>query len=266
MNLKRLSIIPLLFLFASPVRAQTPSGLEIMQERQRRHEAQSERNQLLMQIYDRQGRARERELSILFKQGEDGLDKALLKFLAPADIRNVGLLTWERGEAGEDDQWLYLPAGQGVRRIAGGNKKSEFMGTDLAFEDLRSENLDSHTYAVVGEEEQDGQPCWVLEALPGTSKEKSESGYGMRRLWIRKDIYFIIRIEFYNHGSKLIKTATFDDLQQVKDRMWRSDRSTFERVLARTRTVMTTRSRELDIDLPDNLFTQQGLMRPPGHE
>jgi hypothetical protein len=266
MKPSRLSIIALLPLFAIPVRAQTPSGLEIMREYQRRHEARSEKSQLLMQIYDRQGRVKERELSILFKQGEDGRDKALLKFLAPADIRNVGLLTWEGGEGVEDDQWLYLPADQSVRRIAGGNKKSDFMGTDLTFEDLRSEDLDSHTYEVVGEEETGGQLCWVMEALPSTPKEKRETGYGMRRLWIRKDIYFIIRVEFFNHSNKLIKTATFDELQQVHDQRWRSDRSTFERILTRTKTVMTTHSRELDIDLPDSLFTQQGLKRPPGRE
>ncbi len=266
MSLKRLPAVLLLFLVSAPVLGQTPSGLEIMAEIQRRHDARSERTQLLMQLYDRQDRVRERELSIVAKQGEDGLSKAILKFLSPADIRNVGLLTWDRGDDGEDDQWLYLPASESVRRIAGGNKKSEFMGTDLTFEDLRSEDLDSHTYEVVGEEELDGQSCWMVEALPGTEKEKSETGYGRRRVWVRKDIYFIIRVEFYNHSDRLIKTATFDDLEQVRDQLWRANRSTFERVLARTRTVTTTQSRELDVELPDSLFTQQGLRRPPGLE
>ena len=42
----------------------------------------------------------------------------------------------------EDDQWLYMPAyGQKLKRIAGGNKKGYFMGTDFSYEDLRPENL-----------------------------------------------------------------------------------------------------------------------------
>ncbi len=265
----KLSVLPAilcLFLVPAPLLGQTPSGQEIMEEIEQRHDARSERTRVLMQLYDRRDRVRERELSILLKEGEEGINKAILKFLSPADIRNVGLLTWDRESDGEDDQWLYLPAGESVRRIAGGNKKSQFMGTDLAFEDLRSEDLASHTYEVVGEEEVDGHPCWMIDALPGTEKEKSETGYGRRRIWVRKDIYFIIQVEFYNHSDKLIKTAAFDDLEQVRDQLWRASRSTFVRVLAGTRTVMTTQSRELDVDLPDSLFTQQGLRRPPGRE
>jgi len=264
MNLRLLSALMFLSPINAPVEAQTLSGPEIMTELQHRHDAMSERTELMMQIYDSRNRVRERRLSIMARQGEDGVGKALLKFLSPADIRNVGLLTWDRGEEGEDDQWLYMPASETVRRISGGNKKSEFMGTDLTYEDLRPENLNRHTYQVIREEERDGHPCWVVEALPGTEAERGETSYGKRLFWIRKDVYFIIHVEFYNHSERLIKTATFEDLEHIKDQMWRSNRSTFERVLARTRTVTITQSRELDVDLPESLFTQQGLRRPPG--
>jgi hypothetical protein len=263
MNISRLLTILVVTSMSVPALAQTPSGLEIMKERQRRHDAKSETNKSLMKLFDRKGRVKERMISVMSKKGEDGLSKTLLQFLSPADIRNVGLLTWEQGENEEDNQWLYLPASRRVKRIAGGNKKSQFMGTDLAYEDLRPENLNTHTYEVIGEETVDGNSCWVVEAIPSTPKEKKDTGYGKRHFWVRKDIYFIIRAEFYAHSGKRIKIATFDELQHVRDQMWRANWSSFERILFKTKTITTTLSRELDAELPESLFTQQGLTRPP---
>ena len=243
--------------------AERPSGLEIMQERDRRHESRSESTQIRMTLLDRKGRARERRAVVFYKEDAHALGKTLFKFLSPADIRNVGLLTWERDGAEEDDQWLYLPASRRVKRIAGSSKKHQFMGTDLAYEDVRPENLSAHRYERVREEPLAGEPCWVVEAVPSTPKERRDTGYGRRLLWVRQDIYFVVRVEFCNHANALIKIATFDKLKNVKGDAWRSDRSTFERVRRRTKTVTEVTSRELDARLADSLFTQQALQRPP---
>jgi len=263
MNKSRLLTFLVVTFMSVPVLAQTPSGLEIMKERQRRHDAKSEMNKSLMKLFDRKGRVKERMISVMSKEGKDGLSKTLLKFLSPADIRNVGLLTWEQKETEDADQWLYLPASRRVKRIAGGNKKSQFMGTDLAYEDLRPENLNTHSYKVIEEKTVDGHLCWVVEAIPSTPKEKKDTGYGKRHFWVRKDIYIIIRAEFYTHSGKRIKIATFDELEQVRDQMWRANQSTFERVLFKTKTVITTLSRVLDAELPENMFSQHSLKRPP---
>jgi hypothetical protein len=41
----------------------------------------------------------------------------LQRFLAPRDVENIALLTWEAKD-GNDDQWLYLPATRNPERIA----------------------------------------------------------------------------------------------------------------------------------------------------
>ena len=107
------------------------------------------------------------------------------------------------------------------------------MGTDLAYEDLRPEDLDAHTYNVLREEDLGGQKCWVIEAVPSTDKEKLESGYGKRVFWVRKDMYLTVQTEFYNRSDKLIKRATFSDLANVGGDVWRAEDDAGETSTAR---------------------------------
>lgn len=238
------------------------SGREIMDEQVRRHLGKTEYAESRIQIVDSRGREKERRVLTWGVRGADGLSKSLLKFLEPADIRDTGLLTWEQPADKEDDQWLYLPATGAAKRIAGSSKKQLFMGTDLAYEDLRPENLDAHTYNVLREETLDGKACWVLEAVPATEKETRDSGYSKRLFWVRKDIYFTVKVEFYDRAGKLDKVATLSDLVQVAGDLWRADRSTMERQASSTKTIWIFEKRAVNEPVDENLLTQQGLARP----
>ncbi len=152
-----------------------------------------------------------------------------MKYLKPKNIRDVGLLTWEQEEGKDDDQWLYLPASRQVKRITGGSKKEPFMGSDLAYEDFRPENLDAHEYKLLKEENIDGQDCWVVEAIPSTAKEKKDSGYSKRIFWIRKDIYFSVKTEFYNRRNHLAKNGYYKELENIRGEIWRMNLTIMEK-------------------------------------
>ncbi|MCP4976343.1 MAG: outer membrane lipoprotein-sorting protein, partial [Maribacter sp.] len=111
------------------------TGKEIMEKQKNRHELKYEQMSIEMILENKKGRKKNRGIVYYAFIEETGLSKVMLKFLSPADIKNVGLLTWEHGEEKEDDQWLYLPASKKVKRITSGGKKNKFMGTDYAFED-----------------------------------------------------------------------------------------------------------------------------------
>ncbi len=118
------------------------------------------------------------------------------------------------------------------------------MNTDLAFEDLRPEDLDAHTYNVLREEDLGGQKCWVIEALPSTDKEKLESGYGKRVFWVRKDLHLTVQTEFYNKSDKLVKRQTFSDLVNVGGEMWRAKGMRVETLDRKTATVVDDARRQ----------------------
>ena len=136
------------------------------------------------------------------------------------------------------------------------------MGTDLAFEDLRAEDLASHTYTLEGEADLDGQKCWMIEAVPSTAKEKAASGYGKRTLWVRKDNYVTVQTEFYNTSDKLVKRATFSDIANVGGELWRPKTARYETLDRKTATVLTTTEYKVNQKVDETLLTQQGLMRP----
>ena len=239
------------------------TGLEIMEERERRHQRPFEESWVAMHLYNKKGEKREERVMLTYSmEDETGLDRRLVKFASPPDIRGVGLLTWEQPAEKEDDQWLHLPATRQVKRIAGSGKKNAFMGTDLAFEDLRPENLSTHRYELKGEAVVDGANCWVVEAFPNTTKEERDSGYSKRVFYIRKDIYFDIKVEYYGRRGRLEKVSLAKQVVAVKGEAHRANLAVTQRMREGTKTILVHQKRVLDEELDSTLFTQQGLKRP----
>ena len=54
----------------------------------------------------------------------------------------------------DDDQWLYLPALKRVKRISSSNKAGSFMGSEFAYEDMTSQEIEKYSYRWLRDE-----PC-----------------------------------------------------------------------------------------------------------
>ncbi|MFQ5902436.1 MAG: outer membrane lipoprotein-sorting protein [Candidatus Binatia bacterium] len=236
------------------------TGRQIMEKQEELHEAKDEEFRQDMLLIDRHGNTRKRDVVNYFLKKSNGLNKTVIIFLAPADVRKTGLLTWEQKDR-DDDQWLYLPAMRKAKRIASSGKKNKFMGTDFAYEDLRPEDLDAHTYNLIGSEKIAGQDCYVVEALPATKKEKRESGYSKKKFWVRKDIFFTIKKEFYNKQGQLEKESMDEDLEKISGSMWRSKKVTMKDLKAKHQTVLITTSRKINKGVPERKFTLRELKK-----
>ncbi|MEK6683648.1 MAG: outer membrane lipoprotein-sorting protein [Nitrospirota bacterium] len=238
--------------------AQDPTGLDIMKKQRELQRAKDEEETQRMTLVNKNGESKERKVVRLTVTSREDLSKILIRFLAPRDVENSGLLTWEAKD-GNDDQWLYLPAAKKTKRIASSGKKNRFMGTDFAFEDLRPENLAVHTYNLVGSEIVDGQDCFVIEAIPANEKQAEESGYSKRKLWIRKDIYYTVKRDYYDKKGQLEKVQTDRNLINVKGSIWRVNEIEMRDVQAGTKTVVVIEARAQEKGLKDSLFTEAGL-------
>ena len=214
-------------------------------------------------IVSKGGDERTRRLVIQSVTGSDEASRSLLKYLEPRDIRNVGLLTWQQPGDAEDDQWLYLEASNQTKRIVGGAKKNAFMGTDLAYEDLRPEDMNVHSYTVVGEEAIDGHATWKIEAVPSTDAERRDSGYAKRVMWIRKDNYVTVQTLYLDRRDREIKRAVYTGLKQVSGQMWRTDRSVVTTKRTGSQTITTVDTREIGTSIPDRVFLPQNIDQRP---
>ncbi|MBI2524436.1 MAG: outer membrane lipoprotein-sorting protein [Candidatus Rokubacteria bacterium] len=241
----------------APTEAQT--ALDIMRKQRDLQRVKDEQEVQQMDVINKAGVAKQRRVVRHTLTDKRDLSKILLRFLAPRDVENTGLLTWE-AKGGDDDQWLYLPATKKVKRIASSGKKNRFMGTDFAFEDLRPENLELHRYNLLGSEAVEGQDCWVIEAVPATERQAADSGYSKRKLWVRKDSHYTIKREYYDRKGKLEKIEHSRALVNVLGTVWRANQIEMRDVQEGTRTVVKVESRALNKGLGDALFTEAALI------
>lgn len=193
------------------------AGIAIAAERDARdlgfHDFEAE---LRMVLKNRHGQSSERALrSQTLEQEADG-DKSLIIFDAPADINGTAFLTFSH-KTGDDDQWLYLPALKRVKRISSSNKSGPFVGSEFAYEDISSQEIEEYTYKFIREEEVDGREMFVIEQYPVHPK----SGYTRQVVWIDQEEFRNFRIDFYDRKDTLLKTLTYEGYEQYLDEYWR---------------------------------------------
>jgi outer membrane lipoprotein-sorting protein len=207
---------------ALPAAAQTPEekGLAIAREAEARNDGFGDTSATMQMILrNRQGEESKREIRARTLEVADDGDKSLIIFDEPKDVEGTALLTYSH-KTEDDDRWLYLPALKRVKRIAGNNKAGPFMGSEFAFEDLGSQEVEKYTYKHLRDETLDGQDVFVIERYP----VDKDSGYTRQVVWMDKAEYRPLKIEFYDRKQSLLKTLTFKDYAQYLDQYWRPDR------------------------------------------
>lgn len=122
--------------------AETPEakGLAIAKEMDLRDIGfQDSRVELTMTLTNRHGETSSRKLRLATLEVPDAAtdDKSLTVFDHPRDIAGTAFLSFTK-ILEPDDQWLYLPAVQRVKRISSANKSGPFVGSEFAYEALVS--------------------------------------------------------------------------------------------------------------------------------
>jgi hypothetical protein len=244
---------------AQPQQGKTLTASQVMAEFKTRHRVKSYISTELMLLVNRRGKKEKRILKSYYKNYGNGISKSLCLFLKPASARGVAVLTWDR-EKGDDDQWLYLPSQKKMRRVAQGSKKSYFFGTDITYEDMEEEHLDTYTYSMLSSEKIDNQDCYVIEAVPADRKKLRASGYSKRKIWIRKDIFYPVKIDFFSHGKRLIKTQTNHDLKKIEGNVWRPEKTQVANQKKRHKTLSGIKKHEFNIPLDDAIFSERFIL------
>ena len=213
-------LIALVFtLLPLAVAAESPEekGLTIIQEADRRDTGWVDlKAELKMVLKNKQGQQSERSIRIDTLEVQGDGDKSLSVFDAPKDIKGTAFLSYTHSVV-PDDQWLYLPALKRVKRIASANKSGPFVGSEFAYEDLASQEVDKYTYKWLRDEPLNGRECFVIEAYP----VYENSGYTRQVVWLDKERYQPIRIDYYDRKNAELKSLVASDWNQYLDKYWR---------------------------------------------
>ena len=208
---------------------------------------------LEMILKNKNGQASNRSLTIrTLELTEDG-DKSLITFNSPKDVKGTSTLTFTH-KAGADDQWLYLPSIKRVKRISSSNKSGPFVGSEFAYEDLSSQEVEKYYHTFI--EEKDG--LLIVEQDPVDPK----SGYTRRLVSYNKNKgYRIEKIEFYDRKNALLKTLTYGEYKLYKNRFWRALTLVMVNHQNNKETILKFDDYNFDIGLNDEDFTQNALKR-----
>lgn len=179
---------------------------------------QSQAAQVTMELRNSQGQKATRELRIKILEMQKDGDKSLTVFDTPRDVKGTSFLSFSHARR-PDEQWLYLPSLKRVKRISSSNKSGPFMGSEFAYEDLASQEVDKYTYQYVKAETVLGGPGHVIERKP----VDPNSGYARQRVWIDSTYWRTARIEFYDRKNVLLKTLTYAGYRKYDNNKWRAD-------------------------------------------
>ena len=168
-----------------------------------------------MTIVDGKGRERVRKIAQITKLYEDGdTEKKLIRFLAPADVKGTGLLTFDYKEQ-DDDMWLYMPALRKTRRIISSEKAKSFMGSEFSYADISPPTLDDFNYKNLGEQVVGGALCWKIGMVPLDDDIADENGFSRKISFIGKADFVIRKAIYYDLDGELLKELEVKEIREL---------------------------------------------------
>jgi len=184
-------------------------------------------------------------------------EKNLMKYLEPGRVKNQAILMLNNA----DDIWMYFPGTNRVRKLATHAKRQKVQSSDFSYEDLGSSNefIENYNSVLLGEEEKEGELCYKLEL---TRKEDSDAGYSRLIVWVEKENYVPLVIDYYHEKDPelLEKELILSDIEMIDDIPTPMKMLMYNK-LDNTKTVMEFKELIYDVDLPDNLFTEMGMKK-----
>lgn len=210
-----------------------------------------------MTITNKQGKKQYREFVILRKDVKDGGDqKYFVYFHRPADIRRMTYMVHKRADVKkDDDRWLYLPALSLVRRIAAGDKRTSFVGSDFLYEDISGRSLEEDTHELVETTEK----LFIVKNVP---KKANTVEFGYFKVAIDRKTFVPMKMEFYDKKGKLYRTIESKKVEKIQG-FTTVVKSVVTNLATGSKTEMELSDIKYNMNLKDSIFTERYLQRPP---
>ncbi|GAB1415478.1 outer membrane lipoprotein-sorting protein [Paludibacter sp.] len=229
------------------------TGLQVMQMVYELPSGKDIQAELSMVLTNKQGEKRVRELKQYIAE-DAGMEKKIMFFLSPADVKGTSFMNWSYNTGKEDDQWIYLPALKRTKRISSGSKGDYFMGSDFTFDDLSQRHPDQDTHQLLREETVDGKVCYVVESKPKASGHM----YSKTISWVIKDNYVGLKREFYDANGKLLKTLSVKNYQKING-IWVIMETEMKNVQKNHSTTISLRNVKINEGVPVSKFTERSM-------
>lgn len=131
------------------------------------------------------------------------------------------------------------------------------MGSEFAFEDMSSQEVEKYTYKWLRDEQLDGKEVYVIERVP----VDKNSGYTRQIVWIDKEIDQPLKVEFYDRKNSLLKTLVLNGYKQYLGKYWRPDQMMMDNHQSGKSTQLTFSDYSFNNGFSDRDFDRNSLKR-----
>jgi outer membrane lipoprotein-sorting protein len=249
-------ILVVLLLLTVAAQAEEVTGLKVIQNVYERSTPEDQTADLKMYLINSRGDERVRNIKQYQKDYGD-MEKKIMFFKAPADVRNTSFMNWSYDKEGkDDDQWIYLPALKKVKRISSDSKSDYFMGSDFTYDDLGDRHPSEDTHKILREEVFEEENCYVVESIP----KQEDYMYSKTITWVVKDRWIGKKKEFYDEDGELLKILKVEEVEQI-DEYWIITNSQMDNQQTDHKTIMELENVELNNAIEDSKFTERIMRR-----
>ncbi len=209
-----------------------------------------------MTITNKRNQKRQREFNILRKDIEEGGDqKYFVYFLRPPDVRKMVFMVHKHADPDkDDDRWLYLPGLDLIRRIAAGDKRTSFVGSNFLYEDVSGRSLKEDTHELVKTTDE----FFVVKNIP---KKPDTVEFSYYNVSIDRKTYVPMKMEFYDKKNKLYRVIESKKVEMIQ-KFPTVTMSVVSDLKTGSKTEMEFSKVKYDINLKD-VFQERYLRRPP---
>ncbi len=230
------------------------------------YQGHDSKGKVKMVIMDKQGRERKRELNMLRKDvgDADGDQKYFVYFQAPADVRKMIFMVHKHAEPDkEDDRWLYMPSLDLVKRIAGGDKRTSFAGSDFLYEDISGRNVEADVHELI-------ETTDAHYVVKNTPKQPDDVEFGHYNAYLDKNTFIPMKIEYFRKDGRpyrVIKSTKIEEIEAGEDGKKVVYPTVVESIAedmeSGSKTIMTFSNIRYNIGIKDSIFSERYLRRPP---
>jgi outer membrane lipoprotein-sorting protein len=193
--------------------------------------------------------------SVQMEWWEKGEDKFLIRVLSPARDKDNGTL-----KIG-NNLWNYIYAFDETVHIPPAMMAQAWMGSDFTNDDIVRDSslVDDYTHVLEGIEEIDGERCYKILL---TTDPTTPVPWLKIRIWTRVGDLLPVREEYYDDNGNLARYMDFSQFIFMSDRVTPTVMRMTPADQEGRYTEMTYNEIEFDVDLSDDIFTEQNLTHP----
>jgi outer membrane lipoprotein-sorting protein len=225
------------------------------------YQGKSGRAKVSMTIVDSQKRKRSRDFTILRKDVKDTADREVdadqsfyLYFRNPPDLNRMVFMV-HKHPGKDDDRWLYLPDLDLVKRISAADKRTSFAGSHFLYEDVSGRHVDADEHELL-------ETTKAYYVLKNTPKDPRSVEFASYKMWIHRKSFIVVQISYYDADGKELKRYNALKVDEIGGYQTVTQ-SRMTDMRDKSYTVMSYSDVTYDIDLPDDVFTQRYLRKPP---